>query len=139
LKLNWEAIRNPPENAIQFTWIGHATFLIQMGGLNFLTDPLWSERCSPFQFAGPKRFRSAPCHLDELPKIDFVLVSHNHYDHLDYYVVDRLGEKTTWIVPKGQARWFRKQTISSVVELNWWDQFPVTNDFDVVATPCQHW
>jgi L-ascorbate metabolism protein UlaG (beta-lactamase superfamily) len=72
------------------TWIGHATVLVQTGGLNILTDPIWSERASPFSFVGPKRVRAPGVRFEDLPKIDLVLVSHNHYDHLDLPTLKRL-------------------------------------------------
>src|SRR3546814_8847625 len=65
------------------TWVGHSTVLVQTDGLNILTDPIWSERASPFSFAGPKRVRTPGIRFEDLPKIDLVLVSHNHYDHMD--------------------------------------------------------
>lgn len=79
--------------AMKVTWIGHATVLIQTGGLNILTDPIWSERASPFRFAGPKRVRAPGVRFDDLPKIDLVLVSHNHYDHMDLPTLKRLWER----------------------------------------------
>lgn len=75
------------------TWIGHATVLIQTQGLNILTDPIWSQRASPFSFAGPKRVRAPGVRFEDLPKIDLVLVSHNHYDHMDLPTLKRLWER----------------------------------------------
>jgi L-ascorbate metabolism protein UlaG (beta-lactamase superfamily) len=75
------------------TWVGHATVLIQTGGLNILTDPIWSERASPLGFAGPKRVRAPGIAFDDLPRIDLVLVSHNHYDHLDLPTLQRLWSR----------------------------------------------
>ncbi|HYD36098.1 MAG TPA: MBL fold metallo-hydrolase [Allosphingosinicella sp.] len=75
------------------TWIGHATVLVQTGGLNLLTDPIWSERASPFSFIGPKRVRSPGVRFEDLPKIDLVLVSHNHYDHMDLPTLKRLWRR----------------------------------------------
>jgi L-ascorbate metabolism protein UlaG (beta-lactamase superfamily) len=75
------------------TWIGHATVLVQTGGLNILTDPIWSDRASPFSFVGPKRVRAPGVRFEDLPKIDLVLVSHNHYDHLDLATLKRLWER----------------------------------------------
>jgi L-ascorbate metabolism protein UlaG (beta-lactamase superfamily) len=75
------------------TWIGHATVLVQAGGLNILTDPIWSERASPFSFVGPKRVRAPGVRFEDLPKIDLVLISHNHYDHMDLPTLKRLWER----------------------------------------------
>ncbi|HEX8625728.1 MAG TPA: MBL fold metallo-hydrolase [Allosphingosinicella sp.] len=75
------------------TWIGHATVLVQTAGLNILTDPIWSERASPFSFVGPKRVRAPGVRFEDLPKIDLVLVSHNHYDHMDLPTLKRLWER----------------------------------------------
>jgi L-ascorbate metabolism protein UlaG (beta-lactamase superfamily) len=80
-------------NRMLATWIGHATVLVQTNGLNILTDPIWSNRASPFSFAGPKRVRAPGIRFEDLPKIDVVLVSHNHYDHLDLPTLKRLWER----------------------------------------------
>ena len=80
-------------DAMRVTWIGHATVLVQTAGLNILTDPIWSERASPFSFAGPARVRAPGVAFDDLPKIDLVLVSHNHYDHMDLPTLRRLWER----------------------------------------------
>lgn len=80
-------------DAMLVTWIGHATVLVQTGGLNILTDPIWSERASPFAFVGPKRVRAPGVRFKNLPKIDIVLVSHNHYDHLDLPTLKRLWDR----------------------------------------------
>ena len=76
---------------IQLTWIGHTTFLIQVAGMNILTDPIWSKRASPVQWAGPQRFSDPGIRFDHLPKIDLVLISHTHYDHLDANTVFAVG------------------------------------------------
>jgi N-acyl-phosphatidylethanolamine-hydrolysing phospholipase D len=146
INTNWEAINNPPADQLQVTWIGHSTFLVQIDGLNFLTDPVWSDRCSPVQFAGPKRFRHVPFEIKQLPKIDFVVVSHNHYDHLDHYAVTTLqhhqkDHPPTWIVPSGLGKWFRDNLKHKleVVELNWWDCVPLNDKVEITGTPAQHW
>jgi N-acyl-phosphatidylethanolamine-hydrolysing phospholipase D len=138
--IDWEAIRRrapPPTTfSVQCTWIGHVTFLLQLGGRTVLTDPVFSAYASPVQFAGPRRFTPPACQVEDLPPIDAVCVSHNHYDHLDYRGVVRLIEKeakdlasaapgfsgTTFFVPLGL-----KATLDSfgvrparVVELDWW-------------------
>ena len=84
------------DSHVHYTWLGHASALVQLYGVNVLIDPVFSERCAPVQFAGPKRYRPAPCTVSELPPIDIVLISHNHYDHLDYNTCRQLAEKAEW-------------------------------------------
>jgi len=106
---SFERLNNPTEKGIQVTWIGHASTLVQMEGVNFLTDPVWSERVSPIPFAGPKRYRNTPFPLQKLPEIHFVVISHNHYDHLDEGVVKHFGNNVLWIVPIGHKEWFKSK------------------------------
>lgn len=122
-------------------WIGHSTYLISEGGRHFLTDPIWSNRCSPVPLFGPKRKCPAAMPIEALPTIDYVLISHDHYDHLDLRTVERLHERfpdILWIVPHGVKKWFEKQRILKVVELNWWDDVGVDSIFKVSAVPAQH-
>jgi N-acyl-phosphatidylethanolamine-hydrolysing phospholipase D len=112
-------INRPDPARIQVTWIGHSTFLVQMAGLNLLTDPVWSERASPVTFAGPKRYAPPGLNWQNLPSIDAVVISHNHYDHLDLATVKRLGHRTVFFFPLGLSRWFRRAGLSQVVELDW--------------------
>jgi N-acyl-phosphatidylethanolamine-hydrolysing phospholipase D len=128
------------------TWIGHATVLAQLGGLNWLTDPAFSERVSPLAFIGPKRQAAPGLASTELPHIDVVLVSHNHYDHLDDASVRMLaaqpGGAPLFVVPLGLKAWFAARGIANVVELDWWQSHPIataTGPVDVVLTPVQHW
>lgn len=134
-----EAIYNPDHDKIQITWVGHSSFLIQMDGFNFLTDPVFSDRCSPTQYFGPKRFRRTPLTLQELPRIDFVVISHNHYDHLDYKTVEYLKDTTVWCIPKENGKWFSKNGVNNYIEFNWWDRIDFTDSFSVVFVPAQHW
>ncbi len=116
------------DGALVITWIGHATFLIQIGGLNLLTDPMWSDRASPVPFAGPRRWVAPGVPLAALPPIDAVLVSHNHYDHLDHATVRRLAADhpgATWLVPLGLASFLRRRGARHVHELDWWDDVRV--------------
>jgi N-acyl-phosphatidylethanolamine-hydrolysing phospholipase D len=124
------------------TWIGHATMLVQASGLNVLTDPIFSERASPVQFSGPKRAQPPGIALADLPRIDVVLISHNHYDHLDFNSVSALAQQTggapLYIVPLGLKDWFSKQGITTVKELDWWDSV-VEKGVEFNLTPVQHW
>jgi N-acyl-phosphatidylethanolamine-hydrolysing phospholipase D len=124
------------------TWIGHATVLAQLGGLNLLTDPIFSERASPLSFAGPKREQPPGVALAELPHVDAVLVSHNHYDHLDLASCRALaaqpGGAPLFVVPLGLQRWFQARGIERVVELDWW-QGQVLSGLEIVLVPARHW
>lgn len=108
------------------TWIGHVTFLFQYRGLNILTDPVFGERASPLDFAGPKRYMPPAMHIDHLPPIDIVLLSHNHYDHLDRDAVRQIARRnegrTRFLVPLKVADWFRREGIDNVIELDWWGE-----------------
>jgi len=128
------------------TWIGHAAMLAQFGGLNLLTDPAFSERASPLAFIGPKRHVAPGLSLADLPRIDVVLISHNHYDHLDDASVRALaaqaGGAPLFIVPLGLAAWFAERGIANCVELDWWQAHSVEaagGAVEVVLTPAQHW
>ena len=122
------------------TWLGHSTFLIQLDGVTILTDPIFSERASPFTFAGPKRYTPTPISIEELPEIDIVVISHNHYDHLDEQTIKHLGNKPEYIVPSGLKDWFVEQGVDkeSVTELKWWHHIN-SHNLRITATPSQHW
>jgi N-acyl-phosphatidylethanolamine-hydrolysing phospholipase D len=126
--------------AVVLTWIGHSTFLVQIGGMNVLTDPVWSERASPVQFAGPRRLTPPALPLDELPPIDVVVISHNHYDHLDDRTVRRLARAypgARWVVPLGLATFVARRGATDVRELDWWTETAV-GPLVVGCTPAQH-
>jgi N-acyl-phosphatidylethanolamine-hydrolysing phospholipase D len=124
------------------TWIGHATALVQASGLNVLTDPIFSRRASPVQFAGPARAYAPGLRLDQLPHVDVVLISHNHYDHLDRDSVLALahqpGGSPLFLTPLGLEPWLRGQGIENVRELDWW-QHHTHRGVDFHCTPAQHW
>ena len=124
------------------TWIGHASFLVQLAGKNLLFDPIFSERASPVQFAGPRRLVPLPIDVPELPRIDYVFISHSHYDHLDLGSVKRLaalpGGGPTFFVGLGLKAWFREQGIERVEEMDWWQQ-RTDGPLKVTFVPTQHW
>lgn len=124
------------------TWIGHATVLLQVGGLNILTDPIFSERASPFSWIGPKRKTPPAMRIDELPRIDVVIVSHNHYDHLDLPTLRALDQQTggppLYLMPLGVGDWLKREGFSHVRQLDWWQSHPVGN-VRFHFTPVQHW
>jgi L-ascorbate metabolism protein UlaG (beta-lactamase superfamily) len=127
---------------ITVTWIGHATVFVQIGGLNLLFDPVFSDRASPLAFAGPPRRVPLPVRLDELPRIDLVLISHNHYDHLDRATVRMLlaqpGGAPRFLAPLGVDRWLREAGATQVDRFDWWDGL-VVEGLQVDFTPAQHW
>ena len=123
-------------------WMGHSTFLLDINGINILTDPVWSERCSPFQGFGPKRTHEMPCAIADLPRIDYVLISHNHFDHLDSATVKALNKRfpdIVWIVPVGVRRFLEKRGVAQIIQLKWWQDIQLENGLKVTATPSQHW
>jgi N-acyl-phosphatidylethanolamine-hydrolysing phospholipase D len=128
---------------LRVTWVGHATHVIQLPGLNLLTDPMWSARASPFSSFGPRRFVPAVPELGALPPIDAVLLSHDHYDHLDRRTVlalkARFGSDLRWYTPIGYAKWFARLGLRNVRELDWWDEAELPGGFRAVAAPARHW
>jgi N-acyl-phosphatidylethanolamine-hydrolysing phospholipase D len=134
------AYPHAPPDATTATWIGHSTVLLQTGGLNVLTDPIWSERASPVQWAGPRRVMPPALALEALPPLDIVLLSHNHYDHLDRWTVRQLARRhpgTTWIVPLALGGYVRGFGAREVVELDW-GQVAEVRGTTVRATPARH-
>lgn len=121
-------------------WVGHSTFLLDIEGVHVLTDPVWDRYCSPVPFPSLRRQIAPPLLLEDLPPIDYILLSHNHYDHLDAKTVTHLRTfhpQAQWIVPLGVAKWFQQRRISSVCELNWWESFQ-TSECTITAVPAQH-
>jgi L-ascorbate metabolism protein UlaG (beta-lactamase superfamily) len=108
------------------TLVNHATVLLQQSGSHILTDPIWSERASPLSWAGPRRRRIPGVRWEELPRIDVVLLSHNHYDHLDLATLRRLADRgeSQFVVPAGVARLLHSQNIGPVHELDWGESLP---------------
>jgi N-acyl-phosphatidylethanolamine-hydrolysing phospholipase D len=131
--------RATPEQ-FTLTWVGHTTFLIQIDGLNVLTDPIWSDRASPVQFAGPSRWVPPAVDFDRLPPIDAVVLSHDHYDHLDSVTVSRLTARypaAKWYVPLGVAAFLRRRGAEDITESDWWEDSMLEN-VTLTCVPAQH-
>jgi len=129
-----------PATRVTLTWVGHASLLLQIDGLNILTDPMWSERASPVRFAGPRRWVAPGIAFEKLPPIDVVLQSHNHYDHLDDATVRRLTRahpSASWIVPLGLAPFVTTRGARDVTELDWWQEH-TRQSLRIAATPALH-
>ena len=120
--------------------VNHATVLIQMSGINILTDPQYSERASPVSWAGPKRVRPPAIPFDKLPPIDAVVISHDHYDHLDIPTLKRLfkAHSPKVFVGLGNKKLLQKNGINSVIEMDWWDEVFMGN-VKIHFVPVQHW
>jgi L-ascorbate metabolism protein UlaG (beta-lactamase superfamily) len=136
-----ERLRSAPASGLRITWLGHSTTLIEIDGARVLTDPMWSERSSPSTWVGPTRFHPPPIPIADLPRIDAVVVSHDHYDHLDMETCRSLAKRgaafhvplglrahlETWGVPRGQ-----------ITEHDWWEDAELDNGVRVVSTPSRH-
>lgn len=120
---------------LRATWLGHACYMVEFpSGLRVLFDPVFTDRCSPFSFMGPKRYTKAPCQISEIPTIDAVIISHNHYDHLSLPTVTeitRLHPNCHFFVPLGNKKWFLDSGIKNVTEMDWWDEV----DFTLTPSP----
>ncbi|HUP63036.1 MAG TPA: MBL fold metallo-hydrolase [Thermoanaerobaculia bacterium] len=125
------------DGRIRVTWVNHATLLIQMDGVNVITDPIWSERCSPVPFAGPKRHRPPGLRFEDLPPIDAVLVSHNHYDHLDLATLRRFGGARI-LTPLGNSALMARHGVNGAADLDWWQEVQLTSGVKVTLVPAQH-
>lgn len=121
-------------------WLGQACFLLCLDGKTILTDPYLSSHASPTRLAGPKRFVESGLHLDDLPDLDFLVLSHNHYDHLDARTLRKLKarKEMTIVVPLRLGRYFTRRGFKNVVELDWWEDF-MAGSLTLRALPCQHW
>lgn len=124
----------------RITFVNHATFLIQVAGLNILTDPVWSERVSPFSWAGPKRMRPPGLRLEDLPPIDLILQSHNHYDHLDLPIFKRIVQEHQPAIYTclGVSAFLSQKGISNSQDMDWWDELPHNEQVSIQCVPAQH-
>ena len=126
---------------MRVTFINHSTVLVQAGGLNVLTDPVYSERVSPVRGVGPRRHRPPGIRFEDLPPIDVVVVSHSHYDHLDIPTLRRLaGEHRPRIfVGLGNDRLLRRKRVAGAEAVDWWQAVPLSSDVTLHGVPMQHW
>lgn len=130
----------PPAPGLRVTWLGHSTTLVEIDGHRVLLDPMWGERASPFSWAGPKRFHPPPLPLAALPPLDAVVISHDHYDHLDEGTIASLRDRVPlFVVPLGVGAYLERWGVPAarIVELDWWDQARI-GDLAVTATPARH-
>ena len=135
----------PPVQGLRVTWMGHSCVLIEIDGARILTDPVWSDRASLVQFAGPKRFYPPTLDLKDLPPLDAVLLSHDHYDHLDRATIEQIaallkGESARFICSLGLRRYLESWGIAPrrITELNWGQSTSLGNDCQITSTPARH-
>ena len=122
-------------------WIGHSTFLINNGDLTILTDPIFSERASPLKFAGPKRLIKPVIKIKDLPEVDVITISHNHYDHLDINSLRKIQKKfpnVKILVPKGDLKLLKNYNLNNGFEFLWWEEI-IFDNTKFIFTPAQHW
>jgi len=134
------ALDVPPASGLRVTWLGHSTTIIEIDGIRILTDANWSERASPFQWIGPRRWFPPIIALASLPKIDVVLISHDHYDHLDMATIEAMkGWDARFVVPLGVGALLEGWDVpaAKIAELDWWEKVAIAG-VEIVATPARH-
>lgn len=135
-----DAWRSTAESGLRATWLGHSTVLIEIDGKRVLTDPVWGERVSPLPFAGPKRFHPVPVKIDQLPALDAVVISHDHYDHLDYpSILQLVPLGVPFITSLGVGAHLEAWGVppERITELDWWESAKL-GDLEITAAPSQH-
>jgi L-ascorbate metabolism protein UlaG (beta-lactamase superfamily) len=137
-----DAWAKQPQSGLRVTWLGHSTMLIEIDGVRILTDPVWGPRASPSALVGPKRFQPVPISLREMPPVDVVVVSHDHYDHLDYPTIRALAKTNVPFVTSlgvGAHLEYWGVQVERITELDWWESYTVPNTgVQVTAAPSQH-
>ncbi len=135
------ALIDSPASTPRVTWIGHATALVQYDGISYLTDPHLTDYPFYYQFFVEPRYTPPALSFEEMPSVDFVVISHNHYDSLDHRTVDKFGDSVVWYVPLGLREWFLDRGISPerVIELDWWDSHVYRDSVEITFVPAQHW
>ena len=144
-KTGFDIIENTKEDVARLNeeviWVGQSTLLVNHAGVNVLTDPVFADRASPFRFAGPKRISKLPFKVSDLPPIDVVVISHNHYDHLDKGAIidlSRLQPDVHFYVPLGLKRVLESWGAKNVIEMDWWEEV-MHGELRITATPVKHW
>jgi L-ascorbate metabolism protein UlaG (beta-lactamase superfamily) len=130
-----------PTSGLRITWLGHSTTLIEIDGATILSDPIWSERASPSRWVGPRRFHPPPIPLADLPHVDAVIISHEHYDHLDMATVRALAPRgLVFHVPLGIGAHLESWGVprQQIIEHDWWERAPIVDGVEVVSTPARH-
>ena len=135
--------QQPPRSGLRTTWLGHSTVLIEIDGLKVLTDPVWGTRASPFRLVGPKRFQPMPLRLRDMPAVDLVVISHDHYDHLDYPTIRALARHTQvpFVTSLGVGAHLQAWGVAAerITELDWWETHTLPGTgLSVTAAPSQH-
>lgn len=140
--VRWAA---PAETGLRATWLGHSTTLLEVDGMRVLTDPVWGRRCSPFTHVGPKRFQPVPVAIAQLPPLDAIVVSHDHYDHLDFPTMQTFASaKVPIVVPLGVGEHLEAWGIAPtrIRELDWWEETTIRgqgkDQLTITSTPSQH-
>jgi len=136
-----DAWRRKPRSGLRATWLGHSTVLIEIDGVRVLTDPVWGPRASPLALAGPKRFQPVPVALREMPPVDAVIVSHDHYDHLDYPTIKALAKTDVpFVTSLGVGAHLEAWGVrpERITELDWWESHEIGEGVRVTAAPSQH-
>lgn len=134
--------------SIAFTWLGQTCAVVQFlhfrkSPINILTDPMFKDHVVSSRF-GPQRLSARPCEVGDLPKLDAVLVSHDHQDHLDLDAARSIGDSTIWVVPKGVGKHLRRVGVTKIVEMGWWEKIPFPGvdqklGYEIACTPAMHW
>ena len=140
-KTDTSVFQQEPNSGLRITWLGHSSLIIEIDGKRVLTDPVWSQRASFLSFMGPKRFFDAPLPLYELPRLDAILVSHDHYDHLDKQTIKYFADKQIhFFCSKGVGNYLKRWGVlrNFITELDWGDSVMITNDCILTSTPARH-
>jgi len=143
-RTNARVYENPPASGLRVTWMGHSSMLVEIDGIRVLVDPVWDQRAAPIEWLGPKRFFAAPLRLEEMPRVDVVLLSHDHYDHLGARTIRHLAQMETlsgarWITTLGVGKILRELGVSAghITELDWTESIRV-GELEVTALPTRH-
>jgi N-acyl-phosphatidylethanolamine-hydrolysing phospholipase D len=144
--IDWEKFQRP-KLGLQTIWMGHSSFLVQLDQVHIITDPIFSDRCSPSQYIGPKRYTQPPCKVTDIPQLDVVMISHNHFDHMDLNTISDIGNKARYyLVPLNNSSYLLSAGIKEeqIIEFDWWESKVLEfgadkRQLEFTCTPCQHW